>query len=115
MARKWAQCTARSRVDCGQRRKHGKRSRWDQRREALDRTIKPQTDHPSLLQCRAGPWSAPTWASTKVEPYPEEKASDFVMSCGVSPLTRDSRGSSDVLRASALSLTSLSFSFVSVA
>src|SRR5688500_9711763 len=33
-------------------------------------------DGPSLLQCRAGPWSVPAWASTKVEPYPEEKASD---------------------------------------
>ena len=38
------------------------------------------TAHPALipiafLQCRAGPWSEPAWASTKVEPYPEAKAS----------------------------------------
>src|SRR5688500_17702965 len=33
------------------------------------------TDRLSLLQCRAGPWSEPTWASTKVEPYPEANAS----------------------------------------
>ena len=40
-----------------------------------------KTDRPSLLQCRAGPWSVPTWASTKVEPYPEEKPSSNWNNC----------------------------------